>query len=62
MSVRKSVSNAPDRKRDRSKNPSRADIKDLELAGGVEGGMEAGSAGGPGQADIERARHGRPGR
>ena len=27
--------------------------RDLELAGGVEGGMPAGSAGGPGQSDAD---------
>jgi hypothetical protein len=31
-------------------------VKDLELAGGVEGGMEAGSAGGPSQQDAERSK------
>jgi hypothetical protein len=30
-------------------------MKDLELAGGVEGGMEAGSAGGPSQQDAEKS-------
>ena len=39
---------------ERRKNLSRRDIKDLELAGGVEGGMQAGSVGGPG-ADESRA-------
>ena len=33
--------------RERRKNLSDEEIKDLELAGGVEGGMQAGSAGGP---------------
>ena len=33
---------------ERRKNLSPEEIKDLELAGGVEGGMQAGSAGGPG--------------
>ena len=31
-------------------------IRELELAGGVEGGMEAGSAGGPSQQDAERSK------
>jgi hypothetical protein len=29
-------------------------IRELELAGGVEGGMQAGSAGGPGEKDAHR--------
>lgn len=33
--------------RERRKHLSDQEIKDLELAGGVEGGMRAGSAGGP---------------
>lgn len=33
--------------RERRKHLSDQEIKDLELAGGVEGGMQAGSAGGP---------------
>ncbi len=35
--------------KERRKNLSKDAIKDLELAGGVEGGMQAGSAGGPGE-------------
>lgn len=38
---------------------SEKQIKDLELAGGVEGGMEAGSAGGPSQQDAERGNAGK---
>ena len=41
--------------RERRKNLSEKEIKDLELAGGVEGGMQAGSAGGPGAAEQEKA-------
>lgn len=33
---------------ERRKNLTDEQIEDLELAGGVEGGMQAGSAGGPG--------------
>jgi hypothetical protein len=62
MKLRKPASRNGDDKPDRRKEHRRGDIKDLELAGGVEGGMEAGSAGGPGQADIERARDRRAGR
>jgi hypothetical protein len=40
---------APERRRRLSKKQ----IRDLELAGGVEGGMRAGSAGGPGQSDAD---------
>jgi len=29
-------------------------LRELELAGGVEGGMQAGSAGGPGEKDAHR--------
>lgn len=36
---------------ERRKNLSKEEIKDLKLAGGVEGGMQAGSAGGPGEDD-----------
>lgn len=36
---------------ERRKNLSKEEIKDLELAGGVEGGMQAGSAGGPDDSD-----------
>lgn len=39
---------------ERRKKLSDKQIEDLELAGGVEGGMQAGSAGGPGQSDAER--------
>ena len=37
--------------RERRKGLSKQEIRDLELAGGVEGGMETGSAGGPGESD-----------
>lgn len=37
----------------RRKNLSEQQIKDLELAGGVEGGMQAGSAGGPGEKEAQ---------
>jgi hypothetical protein len=38
-------------------------IKELELAGGVEGGMQAGSAGGPGSRQNGKAGDGKkPGR
>ena len=37
--------------RERRKRLSKQEIHDLELAGGVEGGMQAGSAGGPGESD-----------
>lgn len=36
----------------RRKDLSEQQVKDLELAGGVEGGMQAGSAGGPGEEQI----------
>ncbi|MGN6057253.1 MAG: hypothetical protein ACTHOI_01530 [Sphingomicrobium sp.] len=37
---------------ERRKNLSEEEIKELELAGGVEGGMQAGSAGGPGSSQT----------
>ena len=52
-----------DKKRGFAKDPTEAErrkdltekqVEELELAGGVEGGMQAGSAGGPGQATRER--------
>lgn len=39
--------------RERRRKLTDKQIKDLELAGGVEGGMQAGSAGGPGQGEAE---------
>lgn len=41
---------------ERRKNLTEQEIKDLELAGGVEGGMQAGSAGGPGARANKSAR------
>jgi hypothetical protein len=41
---------------ERRKNLSEQEIKELELAGGVEGGMPAASAGGPGEADDAKDR------
>lgn len=37
----------------RGKNLGDEQLKELELAGGVEGGMPAGSAGGPSESDVE---------
>ena len=42
--------------RQRRKPLSDKNIRELELAGGVEGGMEAGSAGGPSQQEAERSK------
>lgn len=39
--------------RERRKNLSDKQIEELELAGGVEGGMQAGSAGGSGASDAK---------
>jgi hypothetical protein len=45
----------------RRKNLTEEQIKELELAGGIEGGMQAGSAGGPGEAKLQdRHRQNRP--
>lgn len=43
---------APDRRKDLTEQQ----VKDLELAGGVEGGMKAGSAGGPGSKDEQKSQ------
>jgi hypothetical protein len=40
---------------ERRKNLTEEQIKELELAGGVEGGMQAGSAGGPGASGGDSA-------
>jgi hypothetical protein len=46
----------PDKsERERRKDLTDEQIRELELAGGVEGGMKAGSAGGPGEKDAQRA-------
>lgn len=42
--------------RERRKKLSTQEIRDLELAGGVEGGMQSGSAGGPGESDSTAKR------
>ena len=47
---------------ERRKNLDDRNIDDLDLAGGVEGGMQAGSAGGPGENDSRNERTGRGGR
>jgi hypothetical protein len=44
---------------ERRKNLTDEQIKELELAGGVEGGMQAGSAGGPGSNDTQEPENGR---
>jgi hypothetical protein len=41
--------------RERRKNLGDRDIDELELAGGVEGGMQAGSAGGPSESDVRKS-------
>ena len=38
---------------ERRKHLSDEEVRELELAGGVEGGMQAGSAGGPGSGDAK---------
>jgi hypothetical protein len=43
-------------KRSRDKARSPEELHELELAGGEEGGMPAGSAGGPGEKDVKRER------
>ncbi|NUQ17604.1 MAG: hypothetical protein HOP95_03995 [Sphingomonas sp.] len=41
---------------ERRKNLNDRQIDELELAGGVEGGMQAGSAGGPSESDVRKPR------
>lgn len=50
--------------RKRDETLSDEQVHDLELAGGVEGGMPAGDAGGPGETDAQRdaSAHGKPSR
>jgi hypothetical protein len=43
-------------KRSKRKTRSPEQLHDLDLAGGEEGGMPAGSAGGPGEKDVRRER------
>ena len=43
--------------RERRKNLDNRQIDELELAGGVEGGMQAGSAGGPGETNARSSRN-----
>ena len=62
MSATTATRNGDKKKPSAPKQPGRPHIDDLELAGGVEGGMEAGSAGGPGQAEVERSHRERTGR
>ena len=47
---------------ERRKNLDDREIDELELAGGVEGGMQAGSAGGPGEKDVGSPRKGDSGK
>lgn len=42
----------------RRKNLSDDEVEELELAGGAEGGMQAGSAGGPSGQDDRRSKKG----
>jgi hypothetical protein len=54
--MKKSSEFPPDRtERERRKNLTEEEIKELELAGGVEGGMQAGSAGGPSEDGAKSA-------
>jgi hypothetical protein len=53
MSAKKSGFPDDKTERERRKNLSESQIKELELAGGAEGGMQAGSAGGPGERDAQ---------
>jgi hypothetical protein len=46
--------------KERPKSHSEEEIDELELAGGVEGGMPAGAAGGPGEGDKKEHPKGAP--
>ena len=39
---------------ERRKTLTHDELRELEMAGGIEGGMKAGSAGGPGEKDADR--------
>ena len=56
MNARKSGFPEDRTERERRKNLDDHEVDDLELAGGVEGGMQAGSAGGPGEKDVGPSR------
>ena len=56
MSANKSDFPADTTEGERRKNLDDRQIDELELAGGVEGGMQAGSAGGPGEGDLRQRR------
>lgn len=44
---------------ERRKELTKEQVEELELAGGVEGGMAAGSAGGPSESDAQAGSKGR---
>ncbi|MGN6059394.1 MAG: hypothetical protein ACTHOI_12525 [Sphingomicrobium sp.] len=54
MTAKRSDFPADKTERERRKNLDDREIDELELAGGVEGGMQAGSAGGPGENDVRK--------
>lgn len=56
MTAKKSDFHRDKTEDERRKNLDDRQIDDLELAGGVEGGMQAGSAGGPGESDLRKPR------
>lgn len=60
MNETKSKFPADNTESERRKNLTAADIEELELAGGVEGGMQAGSTGGPGERDSAKQPEKRP--
>jgi hypothetical protein len=56
MTAKKSDFPADRTEGERRKNLDDREIDELELAGGVEGGMQAGSAGGPGEKGARATR------
>ena len=55
MSAKKSDFPVDATEGERRKNLDDRQIDELELAGGVEGGMQAGSAGGPSEGDVRKS-------
>jgi hypothetical protein len=55
MSSKQKRASADPSKKDRSEDMTDEEIHELEISGGVEGGMKAGSAGGP-SSDTDRGK------
>ncbi|MGE5564437.1 MAG: hypothetical protein ACM3ZV_14190 [Bacillota bacterium] len=55
MTAKKSEFPKDKTERERRRNLTDREVEELELAGGVEGGMQAGSAGGPNAGEAQEA-------